>query len=85
MSDKAYGAYKVSDQTHKGYRVDESDGVPARQQTTSDLEKILEQAANIDFKKKHTKMNDNEEYKAEYKTTKDALKELSFFNYKQQL
>jgi len=29
--DKRYGAYKVSDQTHKDrYRVDESDGVPAR-------------------------------------------------------
>lgn len=85
MSDKTYGAYKVSDRTHQNYRVDESDGVPARQQTTSDLEKIFEQAADIDFNKKHTKRNDNEEFKAEYKTTKDALKELSFFTYKTQL
>ena len=36
-NDKAYGAYKVSEYTHKdqkkSYRVDESDGVPARAET----------------------------------------------------
>lgn len=88
MSDKKeYGAYKVSEYTHKegkrGYVVDESDGVPARQDTTSELERRLEQAADIDFKKKHTKSNNDEEFKAEYKTTKDALKELSPFHFKQ--
>lgn len=86
---QVYSAYKVSEYTHqdakRGYVVDESNGVPARANTTSELERRLEQAADIDFKKKHTKSNNDEEFKAEYKTTKDALKELSPFHFRQQL
>ena len=62
QGNKQYGAYKVSEYTHgqqnkKSYEVEETGGVPARQSTTSDLEKRLESAANIDFKKKHSLKN----------------------------
>ena len=45
----------------------------------------LEAEADIDFKKKHKLGKDKEEYKAEYKTTRDALRELSPFDFKRQL
>lgn len=82
---RVYPGYKVSQFSDKKYQVDESNGVPARQQSMSDLEKRLESAADIDFKKKHSMKNDGQEYKQEYKTTGDALRELSPWNVKQQL
>ena len=85
----SYGAFKVSEYTHqgkgKGYKVDESTGVPARAETMSEMAAKLEAEADGDFKKKHKLGKDKEEYKAEYKTTRDALRELSPFDFKRQL
>ena len=87
--DKSYGAYKVSEYTHsdekRGYRVDESSGVPARAETIKEMTERLEQSVDLDFKRKHTKGDNNQEFKKEYKTTYDALKELSPWNIKFQL
>lgn len=85
--DKVYPAYKVSEftanqQPGKGYKVDESKGVPARAEPMSELEKRLESVADIDFKKKHSLKNNSEEYRQEYKTTGDAMRELSPFSFK---
>ena len=84
-----YGAYKVSEYTHKGkgkaYRVDESDGVPARAETLTEVAAQLEAEADVDFKKKHRLGKDKEAYKAEYKTTRDALRGLSPFDFSRQL
>ena len=70
----------MSEYTHSGkgksYTVDESDGVPARQETMTELAAKLEEEANIDFQKKHKLGKDKEEYNAQFKTTKDAFKEL---------
>lgn len=87
---KVYAASKVSEYTHSGqgghssYRVDESSGVPAHS-STIELEKKLAAVTDIDFKRKHTLKNNSQEQKAEYKTTNDALKELSPFKFRQQL
>ena len=95
MSNKNYGAYKVSEYTDqpgsKGYKVDESSGVPARQEkseTNKKLEEMaeeLEAQSQIDHKKKHKLGKDSEEFKAEYKTTRDAIGGLSPFNFTNQL
>ena len=86
---ESYGAYKVSEYTHKGkgksYSVDESTGVPARQETMTELAAKLEAEADVDFKKKHKLGKDQQEYKAEYKSTRDALGGLSPFDFKRQL
>ena len=87
---KSYGAYKVSEYTHggqqggkKGYRVDESSGVPARAQIpqNTDMDE-LEKAADFDFQKKHKLGKDSKNMKAEYKSTRDALRELNPFRLK---
>jgi len=66
---------------HQGYKVDESSGVPARQ-STLELERKLASVTDIDFKRKHTLKNDSQEQRAEYKTTNDALRELSPFKFR---
>jgi len=55
--------------------------VPARQ-STLELERKLASVTDIDFKRKHTLKNDSQEQRAEYKTTNDALKELSPFKFR---
>ena len=86
---ETYGAYKVSEYTHKSerksYEVDESAGVPARAETLSEVAAKLEAEADVGFKKKHKLGKDKEEYKAEYKTTRDALRGLSPFDFNRQL
>ena len=42
----------------------------------TELAAKLEEEANIDFQKKHKLGKDKEEYNAQFKTTKDAFKEL---------
>lgn len=88
---KEYGAYKVSEYTHgdgkskgKGYRVDESSGVPARAEIPSNNSEMdeLEKAGNFDFNKKHKLGKDGKNMKAEYKSTRDALRELNPFRLK---
>ena len=52
-NDHNYGAYKVSEYTHqtssagkqRSYKVDESEGVPARQATQNETSRKLEQMA----------------------------------------
>ena len=89
MSQKDYSAYKVSEYTHtdqkRSYKVDESDGVPARAQTIDMMAERVEQAANFDFKKKFKRGENNEQFKEEYKTTLDALKELRPWKWREQL
>ena len=51
----------------------------------TELAAKLEEEANIDFQKKHKLGKDKEEYNAQFKTTKDAFKELEPFNIKKQL
>ena len=94
LTDKTYAAYKVSEYTHnrsgKEYRVEESEGVPARQSTTANrqLEQMaedLEAQSQIDHKKKHKLGKDSEEFKAEYKTARDALGDLSFLNFSEDI
>jgi len=41
----------------------------------------LEAQSQIDHKKKHKLGKDSEEFKAEYKTTRDAIGDLSPFNF----
>ena len=88
-NNKGYGAYKVSEYTHtdekRGYRVDESSGVPARSETIDQLQERVNQAANVDFKKKYTRGDNNQEFKKEYKTGLQALKEIMPWTYKDQL
>lgn len=45
----------------------------------------MQQASEVDFKKKHTMANNNESYKAEYKTSKDAVNDLSPLNFRAHL
>ena len=45
----------------------------------------MESLADIDYKRKHKLGKDQGEFKKEYKSSKDALKELSPYNYKSQL
>ena len=86
-TDRVYGAHKVSEYTHgSGYRVDESTGVPARQRPQASQEKLvkeMEDLADIDFKRKHKLGKDQSEMKAEYKSTRDALRELNPFRWRQ--
>ena len=86
---ETYGAFKVSEYTHKGegksYAVDESSGVPARAETLSEVAAQLEAEADVGFKKKHKLGKDKQEYKAEYKTTRDAMRGLSPFDFNRQL
>ena len=93
-TNKTYGAHKVSEYTHdqggKSYRVDESEGVPARQSTQANkqLEQMaerLEAQSKIDHQKKHKLGKDSEEFKAEYKTTRDAIGDLTPYNFRKQL
>ena len=72
-SKQQYGAYKVSEYTHdsekRGYRVDETSGVPARQETKTqggkDLEKMaadLEAQHGVSHEKRHKLGKDSEDY-----------------------
>ena len=69
---KKYGAYKVSEYTHtdeqRGYRVDESSGVPARAETDPNdlMTQLEEMAGSMDYQKKYTKENSQESSKQEY-------------------
>lgn len=83
--DKIYGAHKVSQySTPKGrYRVDESDGVPARQSTRSELFDQLEKDSEIDYKKRFSKADGGME--AEYKSARDVLGDFSPFQWRKQL
>ena len=45
----------------------------------------LEASSQIDHKKKHKLGKDNQEFKAEYKTSRDAIGGLSPFRFKEQL
>ena len=83
---KQYGAYKVSEYTHsdsqRAYKVDESDGVPARAETDPNAEmmrQLEEMSGDMDYRKKHTKENTQESSKTEYQNTRQALKNLSPF------
>ena len=54
----------MSEYTHtdqkRSYKVDESDGVPARAKTIDMMAERVEQAANFDFKKKFKRGENNE-------------------------
>ena len=79
MPGKVYGSYKVSEFTHgKNFRVDEPE-IQERQMKKNKLIKELEDGADLDYSKKHTLGNEQKDFKAEYKSTRDALKEFSPF------
>ncbi len=78
-----YAAYKVSQYTHK-YRVDETDG-PARAQTKDAVISQLEADSDLDYKKKHRLGKNKEGPKEEFKSTRDALKEFSPWQWRKQL
>ena len=79
----------MSEYTHsderRGYKVDESSGVPARAQSIDVLAERVEQAASYDFKKKFKRGENDESFKEEYKTTWDAVMELRPWKWREQL
>jgi hypothetical protein len=74
---KVYGSYKVSEYTHgKNYKVDEPE-IEEYNRKKDQFIKQLEEDADLDYKKKHRLGKDQQNVKAEYKSTRDALKEFS--------
>ena len=88
-NNKQYGAYKVSEYTHKGdgkgYKVDESSGVPARENALEKMASQFEMDSENDFKKKHQLGKNQQEFKKEYKTMGDALKGFNPLRIRQRL
>lgn len=76
-NDKTYGSFKVNEYTHgkEGYRIDEPPEIEEKKRKKDEFIQKLESDADIDYKKQHRKA----EEKAEYKSTRDALKEFSFW------
>ena len=82
---KVYGGYKVSDySTGKGrYVVDELE-IEQHKENKDKFFKQLESDVEVDYKKKHKLGKDQKQFKEEYKSTRDALKEFSLFQWKKQ-
>jgi hypothetical protein len=86
-NDKVYGSFKVSEFSHgkEGYKIEESQEIEERKRKKEQFIKQLENDADLDYKKQHKLGEDESQYKAEYKSTRDALKEFSPWQWTKQL
>lgn len=85
-NNKVYGSYKVSEFTHgkQGFKVDEPE-IEERKRRKEQFIQQLESDADLDYKKQHKLGKDKDQFKAEYKSTRDALKEFSPWQWRKQL
>ena len=82
---KKYGAYKVSEFTHgkDGYKIEDSIDKRSLQPDDTYLQQLDDE--DVDYRKRYTLGDHKKNLKQEFKSTKDALRDLSPFQWHKQL